>query len=116
MQDLEIVQEIARVMDNKKATDIVALDVSKMTVVCNYMIICTGRSTLLVSAIVREIQEKMDALGVRLHRSEGVNEGRWAILDYGHTLVHVFHPEERAYYNLERLWEDGENRVTLELE
>ena len=116
MQDLEYVQLIARTMCDKKGVDIVALDVSKLTVVCDYMVICTGRNALLTQAIAREVDDRLAEAGLALRRSEGRNEGRWIVLDYGHIIVHVFHTEERAYYNLERLWEDGTNRLPLSLD
>ena len=91
MQDQEYVLKIASALFEKKAMDIVVLRVSHLTVLCDYM---AGD-------------------GLRLRRSEGQSEGRWAVLDYGHILVHLFHREERAYYGLERLWNDGTNQLEL---
>ena len=63
-----------------------------------------------------EVDDFMAKEGLTLRRSEGLNEGRWIVLDYATVLVHIFHQDERAYYNLERLWDDGKNRITLNLE
>lgn len=113
MQDNMMVQKLAEALYDKKARDIVALDVSAMTVICDYMLIATGRSTTQVSALADALEEAADQLGLNLRRMEGQNEARWIVMDYGSILVHIFHPEERAFYNLERLWEDGKNRVPL---
>lgn len=67
----------------------------------------------LVKALADEVDERMAKEGLALRRMEGQGEGRWIVMDYGHILVQLFHQEERAYYNLERLWEDGTNRLVL---
>ena len=77
------------------------------------MIIASGRTAAQVKALADEVDEKMAEAGWNLRRSEGATEGRWIVMDYGSILVHIFHQEERAYYNLERLWEDGSNRLVL---
>lgn len=113
MQDQSLVQELSQVLYNNKARDIVALDVMNLTVICDWMIIASGRTANQVKALADDVDEKAAELGLDLRRSEGQTEGRWVILDYGHIIVHVFHQEERAFYNLERLWEDGSNRAVL---
>jgi len=113
MQDNALVQQIAQVIYDKKGRDIIALDVQGLTVICDYMVIASGRSASQVKALADEVDERMAELGLPLRRTEGTNEGRWVILDYGHIMVHIFHPEERQFYNLERLWEDGNNRLVL---
>ena len=60
----------------------------------------------------RELEEKAAEMGLFPRRKEGYQEGRWIVLDFGDLLVHLFHPEERTYYNLERLWDDGQNVIT----
>lgn len=113
MQDHAMVQQLAEALYNKKARDIIALDVSGLTVICDYMLIATGRSVPQVQALTDEVEEAAKQLGLPLRRAEGQNEGRWVVMDYGKIIVHIFHTEERAYYNLERLWEDGQNRLVL---
>jgi len=113
MQNISLVQELSQVLYNNKARDIVALDVSGLTVICDHMIIASGRTANQVKALADDVDEKAAELGLDLRRSEGQTEGRWIILDYGYIIVHVFHQEERAFYNLERLWEDGNNRAVL---
>ena len=113
MQNLQLVQEAAQELYKNKAGQIVALDVQGMTVICDYMLIAAGRTVNQVKALADDVDERMAELGVPIRRREGQNEGRWIILDYGFMLVHIFHAEEYEYYNLERLWTDGSNRLVL---
>ena len=113
MNDLELVQALAEKLYDRKADEIVALKVSHLTVLCDYMIIASGRSAAQIASLCDAVEEMMAARSVPLRRSEGVRDGRWAILDYGHIIVHLFHRDERAFYGLERLWTDGQNRLTL---
>lgn len=93
-----------RIAENTKASDVVVLDISKISVIADNFLICTGRSTVHTKAIAREIVEKIEAyLGVR-PRIEGLREGLWILLDYGDLVVHIFMEEQRQFYNLERLW------------
>lgn len=116
MQENALVQEIARILYDKKGLDIVALNVGHLTVICDYMIIASGRNVNQVRALADEVDDRMAQEGVALRRSEGAAEGRWVVMDYGHILVHIFHHEEREYYKLDRLWDDGTNRMTLPFE
>ena len=89
------------------------LHVAHLTVITDYMVIATGRSSLQVKALADDVDDALAMEGVTLRAKEGQNEGRWIVLDYGTVLVHIFHPEDRQFYHLERLWEDGQNRVAL---
>ena len=109
----ELALRAAEILYDKKALDIVALDVHHLTVITEYMVICTGRNAQQVHSLCDDVEDTLAAEGVTLRKKEGQNEGRWAILDYGHLLVHIFHPEERQYYRLERLWDEGTNRLDL---
>ena len=113
MTDIAITQDIAQTLYKNKANHILALDVRELTVICNYMVIASGRNANQVKALADDVDDRMAELGVQIRRTEGANEGRWIILDYGHIMVHIFHQEERQFYNLERLWEDGNNRLVL---
>ena len=66
-----------------------------------------------VKALADDVDDALAMEGVTLRAREGQGEGRWIVLDYGTVLVHIFHPEDRKFYHLERLWEDGQNRVPL---
>lgn len=113
MTERALAQAIGTWLYNKKAQDIISLQVSHLTVIADYMVIASGRTPAQVKALADEVDEKMAEAGWILRRSEGAAEGRWIVMDYGTILVHIFHRDERAYYNLERLWEDGSNRLPL---
>lgn len=113
MEHIALAQKIASILYGKKAQDIVALSVGHMTVITDYMVIASGHSALQVKALAEEIDALLSQEGITPRRQEGHNEGRWIVIDYASVIVHIFHREERAYYNLERLWDDGSNKVTL---
>lgn len=112
----ELIEKIASVLYEKKAQDIVALDVSGMTVITDGMVIASGRSALQVKTLADEVEDRLSEGGISPLRKEGQQEGRWVVLDYGSVLVHIFHTQEREFYQLERLWENGENRIPLPFE
>ena len=113
MNDMELTLEIARTLDDKRALDLVALDVRHLTVICDYMVIASGRNANNVHAMADAVDDRMAELGLELRRCEGQNEARWVVMDFGRILVHIFNQEERRYYHLERLWDDGTNRLEL---
>ena len=112
----ELIEKIASILYEKKAQDIVALDVSGMTVITDAMVIASGRSALQVKTLADEVEDRLSESGISPLRKEGQQEGRWVVLDYGSVLVHIFHTQEREFYQLERLWESGENRIALPFE
>lgn len=97
----------AQAADEKKADQVVILDMRPLTVVTDYFVICSGQSQPQVRAIARGIEEAMEQEGVPLRRREGDDRSRWILLDFGGVVVHVFHHAEREYYDLERLWADA---------
>ena len=113
MQEQESLLRLARLLFDRKAQDIVVLKVSHLTVLCDYLVIASGRTVNQVSSLTDQADEFMSQRAVQLRRSEGSREGRWAVLDYGNIMVHLFHREERAYYGLDRLWNDGTNALDL---
>ncbi len=113
MQDQETVLRLARLLYDRKAQDIVVLNVSHLTVLCDHMVIASGRTDNQVSSLADAVDEMMARDGLGLRRSEGRREGRWVILDYGHVIVHFFRRDERAFYGLDRLWNDGTNALEL---
>jgi ribosome-associated protein len=92
---------------DKKALDLVVLDVRGISGVADYFVLCSGRSTPHVQTITDAIRDALRGDGARLLHGEGVPESGWVLLDYGAVLVHVFLEETRAYYALERLWGDA---------
>ena len=109
MTSLEFVEKICKVLKDPKAEDIVAVDVKGKTDVADYYVIAGGRSMTHTRSLIEHVEEEMEKEGVSPTRAEGLREGRWAVLDYGDVLVHIFNDETRLFYHLEQLWDDGSN-------
>jgi ribosome-associated protein len=101
------VRLVARAALDRKALDIVILDVQGLSSVTDYFLICSGRSTTQLRSIADGIRDEMKAAEVRVLHAEGTPESGWMLLDYGDVLVHVFLEDTRVYYALERLWGDA---------
>lgn len=104
----------ARAAEEKKAAEIAVLEVGALTPVADYFVICSGQSRLQVQAIADAILEAMEREQQPLLHMEGYDRGRWVLLDFGDVVVHVFLAEERAYYDLERLWREAPRWERLE--
>lgn len=103
----------ARAADEKKATEIMAIEVADLLVVTDYFVIATGKTPIQVRAIADEVEERLrEEAGLKPIGREGVSEGTWVLLDFGDLVVHVFQPQERDFYRLEKLWGDAP-RVAL---
>lgn len=98
-------------LKDKKARDIRLMDIHEISTIADYFIIATGTSTTQIQAMSDELEEKMGLAGYKIHHKEGFRNGRWILLDYGNIVVHIFHDEERKFYNLERLWTDAKTTV-----
>lgn len=104
---LQIANLAADAASDKKARDIRTLQLSELTIITDYFVICSAGSTTQVKAIADNVEVKLKEQGVTPLRREGLREGRWILIDYGAVVVHVFLEEERNYYNLEKLWGDA---------
>jgi ribosome-associated protein len=100
-------QRAARAALDKKAIDLVVLDVQGLSSVADYFLVCSGRSTPHIRSISDAIREELKDDGTRPLHAEGQAESGWLLLDYGDVLMHVFAEDTRAYYALERLWGDA---------
>lgn len=96
----------AQAAADKKADDLVLLDVSEQLVITDCFVIASAPNERQVEAVVDAVEEKMRAAGTKPVRREGAREGRWVLLDFVDVVVHVQHAEERSVYELERLWKD----------
>ncbi len=97
----------------KKAVDPKVLEMTGLTIIADYFVICSGDSTTQVKAIAESIERECSAKGINPLGIEGLNYGHWVLLDYGDVVVHVFEKETREYYNLEKLWMDAK---TIEID
>lgn len=113
MQSRDKLDLAVKAVDDKKAHAITALDMRGVSLVADYFVICHGNSEVQVEAISREVKDRANIAGLDVKRLEGLEEARWVLIDLNDVIVHVFHKDERAYYNLEKLWGDAQ---TIELE
>ncbi|UJL44900.1 ribosome silencing factor [Virgibacillus sp. NKC19-16] len=114
MENKEIIQVAAEACDDVRAEDIIALDMNQVSLVADYFLICHGNTERQVQAIARSIKNAMDERNYTIKRMEGMEHGRWVLVDTGDVVCHIFHKDERSYYNLERLWGDAA-RVELNI-
>jgi len=97
----------AAAADDKKARDLVALDISAIASFASWFLICTGDSSRQIQAISDEIEARLKENGVRPYHIEGYQNAEWVVLDYSDLVIHIFSKTARAYYDLERLWRDA---------
>jgi len=100
--------------DEKKAYDLVALDISEIASFANYFLFCTGDSSRQNQAIADEIEQQLKDSGIRPSHVEGYKNAEWILMDYMDFVVHIFSKNARTYYDLERLWRDGKKLDTSE--
>ena len=97
----------AKALDEKKGKEINAVEISDLTTLADYFVFASGTSNTQINALCGAVEKAMDEKGVPVLRREGYRDGTWVLLDYGDIVVHVFSPEAREFYSLERLWSDG---------
>ena len=107
MTEQEKCRAICKAADEKKARDIVQMDMIGLMSTNDYFVICSANTATQVRAIADNIEEKLEEVGISFLHKEGYREGEWVLLDYGDTIAHVFQQEAREYYALERLWGDA---------
>lgn len=108
MQQNETLKAIVECLDRKKAEDIKVLKITELTILADYFVIADGTSNTQTRALADEVEVKLKELGLPPNQIQGTAGCGWVILDYGDIVVHVFNREQRDFYNLERLWADGE--------
>lgn len=98
---------VVKTADDKRAENIAVLDMEGISLVADYFVICHGNSEKQVQAIAKELKDVALENDIQLRRMEGFDHARWVLIDLGNVVVHVFHRDERSYYNLEKLWGDA---------
>ena len=110
MKTKEMLNIICSVLDEKKAEDIKSINLDGKSIIADYFVICSGRSTTHVKSLADNLDEEMSKkYGIEPLRMEGKQDGKWAVVDYGDVIVHIFHQEQRKIYEIEDLWDDGKN-------
>ncbi|MGP4041789.1 ribosome silencing factor [Gracilibacillus sp. D59] len=107
MDNKQLVELIAKACDDKRAEDIILLDMQNVSLIADYFLICEGTNERQVQAIAREVKDIAEDQNIDVKRMEGFDQARWVLVDLGDLVCHVFHRDERGYYNLEKLWGDA---------
>jgi len=107
----KIADKAYKIIEDKKARNIEIIDITEVSTLADYFIIASGTSTTHIRTIADELEFRMGEAGYNLIHKEGYESARWILLDFGELVVHVFHEEDRSFYNLERLWSDGKFRT-----
>lgn len=107
MEANEIMRIAVEAADDKRGENILVLDMKGLSVIADYFLICHGNSEKQVEAIAREIKDQMQERDFEVKRVEGLESSRWVLMDLNSVIVHIFHKDERQYYNLEKLWGDA---------
>ena len=107
MEAFEILKIAANALNAKKARELSAIKVGDLTVLADYFLMCTATSSSHVRALADEAEEKLNEAGVAPHHIEGKTTG-WIVLDYGSVIIHIFSRDQREFYDLDKMWSDGE--------
>ena len=107
MDSKQLAEITAKACDDKRGENIVVLDMKNVSLIADYFLICDGSNERQVQASAREVKEQAEEHNVTIKRMEGFEQARWVLVDLGDVVCHVFHKDERNYYNLERLWGDA---------
>ncbi|WP_416149291.1 ribosome silencing factor [Salipaludibacillus sp. HK11] len=107
MEPKEKLDLAVRAIDEKNAHQITTLNMEGVSLVADYFVICHGNSETQVESIAREVKSQAVLAGLDVKRLEGIEDARWVLIDLDDVIVHVFHKDERQYYNLEKLWGDA---------
>ncbi len=107
----ELLERILSSLDDDKAEDVVRIDLRGKSEIADYMVICSGRSSRQVQSIAEKLTDRLKQDFGRLSKVEGKEQGDWVLIDTGDVIVHVFRPEVRAFYQLEKMWMSPEQAV-----
>lgn len=108
MTSLETAKIVAKALSAKKGLDIQVIKISDVSVLADYMVIATGTSSTQVKAMSDNVEFELDNAGISVSHIEGYRSNTWILMDYVDVIVHIFIEESRKFYDLERLWKDGE--------
>ena len=114
LESSEVAKLVVEAAAEKKASDVVMLDIRELSVIADYFVICTGTNSRQIQAIASSVEDALSEAKVSTRKREGSAETGWVLLDGGDVIVHIFGPMEREYYRLERLWSGAPTVVYLQ--
>ena len=106
---LELAKEAAKYLNNKKAEEIKIVKIEYISSLTDYFVFATGTSNTHVNALADELEVGLKSVGIMPDHMEGYRANSWVLMDYNSVIVHIFTPESREFYDLDRLWQDGES-------
>ena len=109
MTSLELAKEAAKYLNNKKAEEIKIVKIEDISSLTDYFVFATGTSNTHVNALADELEVGLKSVGIMPDHMEGYRANSWVLMDYNSVIVHIFTPESREFYDLDRLWHDGES-------
>ncbi len=111
-------EQLARALvdaaSDRKASDIVLLDLRGVTVVSDFFVICTGTSDRQVATLVRTLTDRAEEMGIGTKRIEGATDGGWVLIDFEDVIAHVFSPDQRSFYRLDELWKEAQPLLVIQ--
>lgn len=107
LESLDMARAIVDILEDKKAEDIVLMDIQELTTIADYFVICSGTSNRMLDALAGAVRDQMREKHQIRGRIEGLPQNGWVLADYGDVVVHIFSEDQRAYYRLEELWAGG---------
>lgn len=111
MKSNKMVEKAVEILEGKKARNIEVIDISEISTLADFFVICSGTSITHIKSLADELEFMMAEAGYKHCHKEGYTSARWILTDFGDVVVHIFHEEDRSFYNLERLWSHGKNRI-----
>ena len=114
LESLQLAKAAVDIASDKKASDVLLLDIRDISTIADYFVICNGNNSRQIQAIAESLQEELKKQGAQLLYREGVADTGWILLDFGDVMIHIFGPKEREYYRLERLWSEAKTVVYLQ--
>ena len=105
MTTQELSQTIAAILEENRAIEVETIDIQERSSLADVFIVCSGTSSIHVRTLAERVEEGLQAQGVKPRTIEGLDTRRWVLMDYSEVIVHIFMPEERSFYDLEKLWQ-----------
>lgn len=110
----QLARALVEAASDRKASDIVLLDLRGITVVSDFFVICTGTSDRQMATLVRTLTDKAEEMGIGAKRIEGVPDGGWVLIDFEDVIAHVFSPDQRSFYRLDELWKEAQPLLVIQ--